>query len=107
MTVEELGPAELVARLRDGEAWQIVDVREPWEIGIVSLKEAVAIPMAEIPMRHDELDRERPIAVLCHSGMRSFRVAGYLAQLGFGRVANVAGGIDAWAREVDPSLARY
>jgi rhodanese-related sulfurtransferase len=105
--IEEIAPTELARLVRDGEPWQILDVREPWELGIVSLHQAVAIPMAEIPIRHGELDRRRPIAVLCHSGMRSFRVAGYLRGLGFERVANVTGGIDAWAVQVDPSLARY
>ncbi|MEJ2602252.1 MAG: rhodanese-like domain-containing protein [Gammaproteobacteria bacterium] len=107
MKIDEITPAELATLVREGEPWQILDVREPWELGIVSLEQAMAIPMAEIPMRHAELDRRRPIAVLCHSGMRSLRVAGYLCRLGFERVANVTGGIDAWAVEVDSSLPRY
>ena len=105
--VEELRPAELVARMREGEDWQLLDVREPWELGIVSLPEAVAIPMNQVPNRERELDRERPLAVLCHSGMRSYRVAAWLQAHGFRQVVNVAGGIDAWATEVDLSLSRY
>ena len=105
--VEELRPAELAARLREGEEWQLLDVREPWEVGIVSLPEAVVIPMNQVPNRRRELDSERPLAVLCHSGMRSYRVAAWLQQNGFRRVVNVTGGIDAWAAEVDPSLPRY
>lgn len=105
--VQELSPAELAARMGEGEDWQLLDVREPWELGIVSLPKAVAIPMNEIPNRRGELDRERPLAVLCHSGMRSYRVAAWLAGQGFRQVVNVAGGIDAWAVEVDSSLDRY
>lgn len=105
--VEELSPAELVERMRNGEDWQVLDVREPWELGIVSLPDAVAIPMNQVPNRQRELDPERPLAVLCHGGMRSYRVAAWLQQHGFRQVVNVAGGIDAWAAEVDPSLARY
>lgn len=105
--VDELSPADLVARMRAGEDWQLLDVREPWELGIVSLADAVAIPMHQVPGRRRELDRDRPLAILCHSGMRSYRVAAWLQQHGFTRVVNVAGGIDAWAAEVDPSLPRY
>lgn len=105
--VEELRPAELAARIRAGEDWQVLDVREPWELGIVSLADAVAIPMNQVPNRHRELDSERPLAVLCHSGMRSYRVAAWLQEQGFRRVVNVAGGIDAWATEVDSSMSRY
>lgn len=105
--VEELRPADLAARLREGEDWQLLDVREPWEVGIVSLPDAVVIPMNQVPNRHRELDPEQPLAVLCHGGMRSYRVAAWLQQHGFRRVVNVAGGIDAWAAEVDPSLPRY
>ena len=63
--------------------------------------------MAEIPSRQTELDADKPVAVLCHSGGRSAKVADFLAGLGFSRVANIAGGIDAWAQEVDNSLPRY
>ncbi|HKL62713.1 MAG TPA: rhodanese-like domain-containing protein [Woeseiaceae bacterium] len=105
--VDELSPAELVARIRAGERWQLLDVREPWELAIVSLPDAVAIPMNQVPGRRRELDRDRPLAVLCHSGMRSYRVAAWLQQHGFRHVVNVAGGIDAWAAQVHPSLARY
>ena len=104
---EELGPADFVRRRDDGELWQLVDVREPWEVEIVHLEGAIRIPMAEITARYTELDVDRPVAVLCHSGGRSARVAGYLAARGFPRVANIVGGIDAWALEVDPSLTRY
>lgn len=105
--VEELRPADLATRLRDGEDWQLLDVREPWEVGIVSLPDALVIPMNQVPNRHRELDPERPLAVLCHGGMRSYRVAAWLQQHGFRRVVNIAGGIDAWAAEVDPALPRY
>jgi len=105
--VEELRPADLAARIRGGEHWQVLDVREPWELGIVSLPDAVAIPMNQVPNRHRELDPQRPLAVLCHGGMRSYRVAAWLQEHGFRRVVNVAGGIDAWATEVDLSMPRY
>lgn len=90
----------------------VLDVREPWELQTASVKpEAgytlVAIPMGEIPARLGELDANRPVACLCHHGGRSQRVAGFLAQNGFTRVANIAGGIDAWSQERDPRVPRY
>ncbi|HLU07713.1 MAG TPA: rhodanese-like domain-containing protein [Woeseiaceae bacterium] len=109
---EELTPAELVARCRAGELWQLLDVREPWEVAIASIEETDQmptkhIPMSEIPVRHTELEESEPVAVLCHSGARSARVAGFLAQQGYSRVANVSGGIDAWSSEVNSSIPRY
>ena len=111
-TFEEISPSELIERCRDGELWQLLDVREPWEIEIARVRQSDRmptsnIPMAEIPARYNELETAQPVAVLCHSGGRSARVAAFLIQQGFPRVANVKGGIDAWSGEVDPSLPRY
>ena len=90
----------------------VLDVREPWEVQTAHVApseqfDLVAIPMNLIPARLAELDPARPVACLCHHGGRSMQVAMFLAQRGFDTVANVAGGIDAWAREVDPSIPRY
>jgi rhodanese-related sulfurtransferase len=90
----------------------LLDVREPWELQTASVKpepgfELLAIPMSLIPVRLAELDPGRPVACLCHHGGRSQRVAMYLAQQGFGKVANIAGGIDAWSLERDPAVPRY
>jgi rhodanese-related sulfurtransferase len=109
---EEISPAELVERCRDGELWQLLDVREPWEVEIARVEQTDTmptsnIPMAEIPGRYTELESTRPVAVLCHSGGRSARVATFLVQQGFTRVLNVRGGIDAWSGEVDPRIPRY
>jgi rhodanese-related sulfurtransferase len=74
---------------------------------IVSVAGARHIPMGDIPSRISELDPDQEIYCLCHHGMRSAQVAGYLAQQGFEKVLNVRGGIDAWAIFVDESLPRY
>ena len=63
--------------------------------------------MQTIPARLADLKRDQPIAVLCHHGGRSMQVAMFLQQQGFTRLVNVAGGIDAWSRQVDPSVPRY
>ncbi|WP_332825173.1 rhodanese-like domain-containing protein [Ramlibacter sp.] len=89
----------------------LLDVREPWELQVASVQpdgfELVAIPMNEIPGRLAELPEDRPIACLCHHGMRSQNVAAFLARQGYPDVANIAGGIDAWSREKDPAVPRY
>jgi rhodanese-related sulfurtransferase len=89
----------------------LLDVREPAELRTASVQanglELLAIPMNEVPARLDELDPDRPLACLCHHGARSQRVAMFLAHNGFSNVVNVAGGIDAWSVERDPTVPRY
>lgn len=104
---ERLTPAEWLRRGVPGEARQLVDVREPWELEIASLEETINIPMGEIPKRYKELDPAKPVAVICHSGGRSARVAGFLAENGFREVANIEGGIDDWSNDIDASIPRY
>jgi len=104
---DEIRPEDLQLRRESGETWQILDVREPWETAIASLPETLKIPMSELPARMREIDRSLPIAVLCHSGIRSAAVAAYLAGSEFRQVANVSGGIDAWSLGVDASIPRY
>ncbi len=100
-----------LAQLGPDAAPVVLDVREPAELQIASVKAEgftlLTIPMGTVPLRLAELDPERPIACLCHHGGRSMQVAQFLASRGFGNVANIAGGIHAWAAEVDPSLATY
>jgi rhodanese-related sulfurtransferase len=67
----------------------------------------LTIPMRDVPARLAELNPDQPIACLCHHGMRSQQVANFLVQNGFDEVVNLQGGIDAWSREVDPSVPRY
>ena len=112
--ITQFRPADLGAWLQDAQALGqpvVLDVREPWELQTASVKPEgftlLAIPMGEIPARLAELDPARPVACLCHHGGRSLRVAGFLAQNGFAHVANIAGGIDAWAHERDASIPRY
>lgn len=112
--ITQLRPADLGTWLQDAQALGqpvVLDVREPWELQTASVKPEgftlLAIPMGEIPARLAELDPAQPVACLCHHGGRSLRVAGFLAQNGFAHVANIAGGIDAWAHERDASIPHY
>jgi adenylyltransferase/sulfurtransferase len=105
--IPEISPGEFVRRREAGEDLLLLDVREPYEIEIASVPGALQIPMAEVPGRLAEIDRGREVVVLCRSGGRSLRVAMYLRQQGYPRVANLSGGILRWGEELDPSLQAY
>ena len=98
---------ELRERMRSGEPYILLDVREPFEFEMARIEGANLIPLGELPARWQELDREKEIFVYCHSGVRSDRAAEFLRSAGFEKVANIAGGIDAWSQEVDPNVPRY
>ncbi|MGN6326514.1 ThiF family adenylyltransferase [Pseudolysinimonas sp.] len=85
----------------------LLDVREDPEVSFVSLPGAVHIPLGRLPERLDELDRDAPLVVYCHHGVRSSRALGMLERAGFTRVRHLTGGIDAYAVQVDPELPRY
>ena len=89
----------------------VLDVREPWELQTASVKpdgfELVSMPMRSVPARYLELDRERPIACLCHHGARSAQVVHFLMQQGFNKIVNIHGGINAWSHERDASVPTY
>jgi rhodanese-related sulfurtransferase len=104
----ELTPTEVRSRWPDlSTEVVLLDVREPEEIRLANVAGTLDIPMREIPARLGELATDKPIVVMCHSGVRSRRVAEYLSASGFSQIFNLAGGIDAWSRELDPSVPRY
>ena len=103
----EITAQELKTRLDGSGAPLLLDVRQDWETKLCRLPNAVHIPIEEIEVRTDELNADDEIVVYCHQGVRSAAVAEYLRQLGFKSVRNLAGGLDAWARSVDPGMRRY
>jgi len=103
----EITPEELKRRLDRHERPILLDVREDWERQLCRLEDSVHIPLEELELRTDELDPKDEIVVYCHQGVRSAAVAEYLRSLGFRDVKNLAGGLDLWARAVDPSMRRY
>lgn len=108
--IGEIDPVALKAR-RDrpnaDDKLIVLDVREPEEIAIAPFPDALHIPMGDIPSRLTELDPDAEWVIVCHHGVRSAQVARYLAQMGFARVNNLTGGIDAWSLTADPSTPRY
>jgi rhodanese-related sulfurtransferase len=114
--IDQIRPAAFSQWLATQEATPVVlDVREPWETQTAFVKpvadapafDVLFMPMQSIPQRLAELPQDRMIACLCHHGMRSQQVAAFLANRGFENVINIAGGIDAWSRELDTSVAKY
>jgi adenylyltransferase/sulfurtransferase len=107
MAVTEISPQELKRRLDAGESLQILDVREPWECAIVALPGSLNVPLAQVPQRLKELDPDAELVAMCKAGGRSRRAAEFLQKAGFKRISNLTGGIDAWARDIDPTLPTY
>ena len=103
----ELTPYELEAALAADPDIQLVDVREPWEVAIAALPGAIVLPLGHLPELLDTLDPDRPVVAYCHHGVRSERARQILAAADWPEAQHLAGGIDAWARDVDPDMARY
>lgn len=106
--MENYSPSQLREYLDDSdEEPLLLDVREPWEFSICQLQGSRLLPMGQIMNSLDTLDPERETVVICHHGIRSRHVAVLLERAGFRRVINLAGGIDAWARDVELNMAVY
>ncbi len=104
----EISVAEASTLLRNSpDKVTLIDVREPWETEICRVAGAEFIPMRQVPEHLGSLPRNRQLLVMCHHGARSQRVTEFLRANGFTAATNIAGGIAAWADEIDPSLARY
>jgi rhodanese-related sulfurtransferase len=107
--LREITPRELAARLDAGEPTYLVDVRQPWEHARVAIAGSVLLPLDQLDARLGELrpPADALVVTYCHHGMRSLDAARFLVGRGWPRVASLAGGIDAWATDVDPALPRY
>ncbi len=101
----EIAPRAARERLDRGAA--LLDVREPYEHAICRIPGSRLLPMRQVPSVLNDLPRDRDLLVLCHHGARSARVVEFLRANAFDRAINIAGGIDAWAEEIDPTLQRY
>lgn len=106
--MQKITPEQLQERLQqDGPAPVLLDVREDWEFERCHIDNSVHIPMNQIAGEYDQLDEDTETVVICHHGMRSLQVAQYLEAQGFSNIANLDGGIDAWAKTVDPDMEQY
>ena len=106
--MREITPQQLKTYLQVADpAPLLLDVREPWEYEICHIEGAKLMPMQQIPQTFKALDPQQEIVVICHHGRRSLQVAGYLERMGFTRLINLTGGVDAWAHDVDRSMPTY
>jgi rhodanese-related sulfurtransferase len=103
----DITATELAERLKQGNRLRIIDVREPHELEISHIEGATLIPLGQLASRMHELDSAEEIVLMCKVGTRSVRALDVLYSAGFRKMKNLKGGINAWAREVDPSLPIY
>lgn len=107
--IPQIGPRELLRWQADPSRAQptLIDVREQWEFDYCRIEGSVLIPLGELARRSDEIPADRPLVIVCHHGNRSGYAAAMLQHAGFGDVFNLAGGVELWATEVEPTMKRY
>ncbi|HEY3655831.1 MAG TPA: rhodanese-like domain-containing protein [Steroidobacteraceae bacterium] len=106
--IKEISPKEFLSRRAAGTPMTLLDVREDWETRLAPVPSSlVHIPMGQVADRLSELDPKLETVVICRSGGRSLEVARFLTAQGFASVSNLAGGILAWSRDVDPNIPQY
>jgi rhodanese-related sulfurtransferase len=103
----EISVAELQQKKKFGEQFLLIDVREPWEYETCRIAGAQLMPMRTIPGNLQQLDVDRDVVCYCHHGQRSLDVAAWLRAQGVESAQSLAGGIDKWSLEIDPSVPRY
>lgn len=99
--------ADLAALREAGTPHAVLDVRESWETDLCLIPESVKIPLGTLPAQLDRVPAETPLVVVCHHGGRSMQATMWLRSQGFENAINLRGGIDAWARQIDPTMATY
>jgi len=103
----EVTATQLAEELQQNRELVLIDVREPHEWEICHIERATLIPLGQLPERLNQLDGHQEIVTHCHRGIRSMQALEILRAAGFSRVRSLAGGIDAWSTQVDPSVPRY
>ena len=102
----DLNPEELEEYLEFNNP-VLLDVREQYEWDKCHIKHSTLMPMGQIMANIDILDKNKDIVIICHLGVRSMQVARYFESIGFKQVVNLKGGIDAWAKQIDPNMTQY
>lgn len=105
----QVSPQQLAEQLKSANPPHLLDVREPGEHAVAALPNSTLIPLGELAFRADEIEewKDHPVVVYCHHGIRSAHAISHLRTIGFNQLFNLAGGIDRWSMEVDPSTPRY
>ena len=105
--MKQITPEELKLYMDAGNSPALLDVRETWEYEICHIDNSINISMSLSPSRIAEYKPDQEIVVICHHGIRSLQMASYLETLGYTKISNLAGGIDAWARTIEPAMTQY
>jgi rhodanese-related sulfurtransferase len=103
----QIEPEDLAAMRAGAIAHTLIDVREPWETELCRIDGSLDLPMGEIDESLGRIPNDQPVVVLCHHGIRSMQVVGWLRGQGFNNATNLRGGIALWADSVDPGMRRY
>ncbi len=104
----EITCRELFVAIEKGASIRLIDCREPWEHELARIEGSTLIPMTDTPDRLADYQAiEAPCVVYCHHGVRSMNVVGWLRRQGVENVRSLAGGIDSWSLQIDPSVPRY
>lgn len=103
----KVSPKELQEMLANGTSVRLIDVREPWEYDIAHIEGAELLSRDLVGEIMEEWPKDTTMVFSCHRGMRSLDAASYFIGHGFTNVRSLEGGIDAWAAEIDPNMARY
>ncbi len=104
--MKDFTATELEIYLKDNQPL-LLDVREQWEWDKCHFENSKLLPMGQIMANIDLLDKTQEVIVICHHGIRSMQVAHYFSSIGFEKVINLRGGIDAWAKQIDNSMTLY
>jgi rhodanese-related sulfurtransferase len=105
--IKNIDVVELKEKLDSKESINIIDVRESWESEIANIPHSLLIPLSLLPLKANELEKEKEYVVYCHHGTRSYFACEYLSKNGFNNLLNLNGGIDEYSRKVDTNLKRY
>jgi len=103
----EITPSEVKDMMDRGEKFLFVDVREKWEFDTSWIQGTVLVPMREIPANLAKFEEADQIVLFCHHGIRSLDAAAWLRAQDVAGAKSMAGGIDRWSAEIDPSVPRY
>jgi rhodanese-related sulfurtransferase len=103
----EIKPADVKARIAQGEKLVLIDVREPWEYQLCRIEGAKLVPLGSLAASLNTLPDTEEVICYCHHGMRSLDAAAWLRFQGFAHAKSLAGGIERWSVEVDPKVPRY
>jgi rhodanese-related sulfurtransferase len=107
MGFKTITPSQLSELMRGEAPPLVVDVREPEEYELARIEGARLLPLSLFNEWATALDPERETVFMCHHGMRSAQVCAWLSRQGFGKIHNLAGGIDRWSTDIDPAVPRY